>query len=193
MPRLFVAVNLPDAIKDRIAAISETLRKNAGPSTFRWSERDQYHVTLKFLGETGDEKVSSVIECVREVSAKHRAFDLSLGSIGTFGEGARLKNVWVGLTGDVVSLRNLAEELERELEPLGFPPEGRGYSPHITIVRAGRETTLDERIRLEAALRELDPLEEPFHVGTMELMKSRTLPEGAVYEALRRFALRESS
>ncbi|MCW2725990.1 MAG: 2-5 ligase [Frankiales bacterium] len=122
--RLFVSLRPPAVALDHLAAAL------AGRPTNR---RDQWHVTLAFLGEVPDP--ASLFEPLRTAAAAHPPPQLRLSGGGSF-SGARA--VWAGLAGDVEGLRALAADVQRACRDAGVPLEERHYRPHLTVGRLGR-------------------------------------------------------
>lgn len=126
MPRLFVAIDLPESAGDRLSSIC------CGLPGARWVEPDQMHLTLRFIGDVD----STVFKDVREaLTAVHGdPFPLQLEGIGFFPPRGLPRVVWVGIkkSEQLVQLRN---RIESVLVRAGLEPEGRKYSPHITLAR----------------------------------------------------------
>lgn len=126
MPRLFVAVDLPEPHKARVAALKTPL---AGA---RWVPPDQIHLTLRFLGEVDEEGIASLKQALEEI--RFDPFPLALLGVGHFPQGHHPRVLWAGVEPSS-PLDDLYGALERALEGAGFPPEERRFSPHITLAR----------------------------------------------------------
>lgn len=100
--------------------------------------RDGLHLTLKFLGDTPQEQVPQVLTVVQEAAAGFGRFTLRLAGLSAFPNTRRPSVVWVGVE-DAEPLIAIAGELEARLEPLGYEPEGRDFTPHLTIARVRRK------------------------------------------------------
>jgi 2'-5' RNA ligase len=189
--RLFVAVELPDPIRAAIAGLASGLRDRIRDRTLRWSKPEQYHLTLKFLGATGEDLVPKIGERLEAAVRGRTPISLRLGRAGSFGEGKRLRNAWLGLAGEVDLLKRLAVDVEGALEPLGFPPEARPFSPHLTFVRTRRETPPAVARALHEALSSVSGGEgAEFRVERIVLMESILRPEGSLYRVTSAFPLR---
>jgi 2'-5' RNA ligase len=136
--RLFVALDLPDPVRRRAAAAVAALRQGAGPaaSGLRWTSPDAFHLTLQFLGAVPGERLEAVQGAVREAAAAARPLALELRGAGGFPNARRPRVAWLGIAGETAPLAALVAELGRRLGPLGFPPEARAWSPHLTVGRA---------------------------------------------------------
>jgi 2'-5' RNA ligase len=131
--RLFVAVELPDAIKDELARMSSTLRE-AAPDA-KWVPRDNLHLTLSFLGEVPDERVTPIGDALDSVAAGAQGLRAHLGALGAFPSARRARVLWVALEDEGGSLLKVAEATAEALEPLGFPREARPWTAHVTLAR----------------------------------------------------------
>ncbi len=168
--RLFVAVDLPDAVKNRL----ETLR--APVPGARWVSRDQMHLTLFFIGET--ERLSDVKAALQPVRAA--PFDLLLSGVGRFPPGSRRppRVLWAGFAPQPALLA-LQAQVAAALTALGFPPENRPYSPHLTLARVKAENTLpaaERFLEAHAGFRA-----GPVRVEAFALYASDLTPQGARY------------
>lgn len=130
---LFVAVPLPEAVKQVIA---ETTSRVGGQLSFRkWVHPADYHITVKFLGRQNPGLAGNLRTVLEPVAQGHERFTLQLAEAGTFGKREAPRILWIGIDGERGALAALQANTEKALAGLGFEPEGRPYSPHITIAR----------------------------------------------------------
>ena len=130
MPRLFVAIDLPDAIKDQLLELQRD-----DISTAIWPKHEAFHLTLHFIGNVPDGVASAYERVLQEVDAS--AFDLTVGGVGQFPIDQRARVIWAGVD-NTPELRALYEGVGTALEDEGFNREERRYHPHITIMRFPR-------------------------------------------------------
>ncbi|MBN1125935.1 MAG: RNA 2',3'-cyclic phosphodiesterase [Sedimentisphaerales bacterium] len=132
--RCFIAINLDDSIRSHLKRIQETLREQSEikKSDAKWVRPDSIHLTLKFLGEVRDSFLSEVCSALEQTVCSHTRFSLEVAGLGTFGSPARV--VWVGMQEHPI-LVNLRNDLNKAFESLGFLPESRPFSPHLTLCR----------------------------------------------------------
>lgn len=178
--RLFIAVGLGEEMREKLAEVSAGLaHRLQGVS---WVRPENIHLTLKFLGEVGEDDIPAVGQALDETASCHRPFDLSGRGLGAFPSPSRPRVIWAGLEGDRESLSRLARDVEERLSALGFPAEERPYHPHLTL---GRVKNPSGPAGLEKILRETgaDSL-GPLPVAVLLLMKSTLAPDGAVHEVL---------
>ena len=185
--RLFIAIELTDAAIRALENVQDRVRQIDTDRAIRWNAGDGFHLTLKFLGETPDERLSSIrgtlIDAVQ--ASKISPFGLSIDGLGGFPDVFAPRTVWAGLRGDSEQLRKLQKAVESAIAPLGFPTESRPFSPHLTLGRARQDTP---RAKLNAFGRKLAALDigevTRWQVEAVSLMKSDLRPSGAVYTEL---------
>ncbi len=178
--RCFIALGLPHEIENRLRSLMEQLKPLS--QAVKWVTPENLHLTLKFLGEADEDKVPEIIGALRDATAGHKPFTLTAHGTGVFPNTSWPKVVWVGLGSEGV-LPDLQSDIESAMEPLGFAPEKRAFSPHLTIgrIKAGR----DKPLQLEHLMRELGARQKEdfgsFEVSGVALVKSDLQPSGAVY------------
>jgi RNA 2',3'-cyclic 3'-phosphodiesterase len=178
MLRLFVALNIPESVRDSLAKLSRQLREICPGA--RWVRIEGAHVTLKFIGETPPDHAEQIRSGLRGVTAAG-AIELHFAGLGYFPDSRRARAFWAGVeTG--AALCALAASVEARLEPLGIPRETRAFNPHITLARFKISKGLDP---LRAAVEKLGVPEfgrataREFH-----LYQSVLKPGGAEYTRL---------
>lgn len=131
--RLFIAVNFPETTKKSLGSVINELRRL--PADAKWVEEENLHLTLQFLGNVPEEQVPSIVSALQRASAGVGPFQLSLGGTGVFPSAERPRVLWVGAGGATTSLARLQRQVQDELAALGFEPEKRRFSPHLTLAR----------------------------------------------------------
>ncbi|MCL6607330.1 MAG: RNA 2',3'-cyclic phosphodiesterase, partial [Geminicoccaceae bacterium] len=101
----------------------------------KWVEHHQFHLTLKFLGETPPPQVPAIVEAIRNCGAAAAPFQLALDGLGVFPDRGKPRVIWAGVGGETAVLSRLHREVQGKLASLGFPPEKRSFSPHLTLAR----------------------------------------------------------
>lgn len=168
MHRLFVAVDVPDTVKDAIKTICKGLHDA------RWVDLRQLHLTLRFIGEVEEARFKAIKENLAEIS--EQPFALTLSGVGFFPPKRLPRVLWVGIDENATLLR-LADKIERVLvEKNGVEPEGRKFSPHITIARF-REASPAKVAEFAASHRSFRT--ETFPVEAFHLYSSTLTPSGA--------------
>ena len=131
MIRAFIAVTLDSKVIDEIADLSEHLTREI-PGV-RWVAPANFHLTLKFLGGIDETQIGSISGALCERLHLFPRFTINAKGLGVFPGPRRPRVLWVGLTGE--RLVSLASTVESALQPLGFAPESRKFTPHLTIGR----------------------------------------------------------
>ena len=175
MLRLFVGIELPDTLKQALAKLRE-----AHPAA-RWHGPEQLHLTLNFIGQVNEEQARRMAEVLVEVPGPQ--FELQVQGVGYFGTAERPRVLWAGVA-ETPLLYQLQQRLEARLLPLGLVPDGRSYTPHITLAR------VRQGMPLQAFLRRHAQLSLPaFPVDHICLFLSSGGDQGVRYEVLQRFRL----
>ena len=131
--RLFIAVPLPPDVKRSIKNLYIPQLRN---SSFRsLVHPDDYHITLFFLGATSEHASISIGQALRETAKTSPPFELSVDGTGTFGKPGSPSILWAGVNGEVDRLRSLQKAVAEQVSRIGFTPEERAYSPHISLAR----------------------------------------------------------
>jgi 2'-5' RNA ligase len=185
--RLFVAVELPGEVREALGRLQHELQRR-GLEKLRWVRPEGIHLTLKFLGETPTDRVSAIEDALTGAVDRTAPHKLALGELGAFG-GSRPRVLWVDLRGDLRPVQGLRERVESSLADAGFPPEGRSWSPHLTLARVRPETTREVATALPAALEAVRPPVGVIPVHEVSLMRSTLRPADAVYERIAGFPL----
>jgi 2'-5' RNA ligase len=187
--RLFVALEPPEPVRRRLAALQAELRRAAGRAAdeIRWVAPESVHLTLQFLGAVPEERVAGIEAALRGAAADARPLALEVKGAGGFPNARRPRVLWAGLAGDLGPLAALAADLGGRLAPLGFPPEGRPFSPHLTLGRArdGRGAP-----GIAGALASVAQAEgAPWRASELFLVESHLSPRGPRHEAVARIPL----
>ena len=131
--RSFIAIELPEAVHRRLAALQERLRPQA--RGISWTRPEQIHLTLKFLGEVPDADVPRAVETARNVARQHGPFDLTVAGAGCFPPHGPARILWVGIPSPPADLLTCQKNLQKSFAAIGFTPENRPFHPHLTLAR----------------------------------------------------------
>jgi len=185
--RTFIAIDLTTGLKASVEALVGELQLIPDSRNVRWVGTAGMHLTLKFLGEITEEQSARVSSVLERIVPRHQPFELVLEKTGAFPPGRRNPRVlWVGVVPSP-PLQALQEDIEAEMEKLGFPREERRFHPHLTIGRVKFPA------RLDLLMREMDKHREQMfgemRVDKFILFQSILRPSGAVYNILKEFGL----
>ena len=129
--RLFVALDFPEAVRESLRELIARLKPLSRAA--RWVRPEGMHVTLKFIGETDSQKVVSLRVALGAIHSP-QPVEMHFRGLGFFPNERKPRVLWCGVESSS-NLAELAAAVERALVPLGFPPEGRDFMPHLTLAR----------------------------------------------------------
>ena len=183
--RLFVAIDLPDDLAADVAAAQDRFGDRTG---LRFTDPEQAHVTLAFLGEVDDGRVGAVEDALATAVADAGVdpFEATVGGFGVFPSLDYISVVWAGVRRGTGEMTRLHAAVEDRLAPLGFEPDDHTFTPHVTLARMddarGKET-------VQRVVREEDPTIGSFRVTEIRLKRSELTPDGPAYSTVARFPL----
>jgi 2'-5' RNA ligase len=183
-PRLFVAVELPDAVRDAVEDAARPWRRSL--AGFRWSEPEALHLTVAFIGHVDVGEVEAILEAVGASAADLASTPTGLTRFGAFPERGNARVLWVGLDDPEGRLVRLAAVVAANLD--GFlEPDERPYHPHLTIARARHPTAVPPAFLADEvpAMR--------FSIDALTLFRSHLGGEAPRYERLGRWNLEATS
>ena len=125
MPRLFIGLEIPDHVGQALSLL------RGGLPGARWIDPENYHLTLRFIGDIETGLAHEIVSMLGRVN--RRPFDIRLDGLSSFG--GRKPRAIVATVAPSPSLLELQAELERLMQRLGLDPEGRKFTPHVTLAR----------------------------------------------------------
>ena len=184
--RLFVALEIPDQVRDGFAALIAELRgadSSFSKSRARWVRPENLHVTLKFIGHVDAGKLDAIRAALAEVRLDSPV-ELRFRGLGFFPNGKRPRIFWAGIEASP-NLAPLAGEIEARLAKVGISGETREFAPHLTLARFEPPGISDglSAIAQENVSREFGAV----RTGEFHLFESKTKPSGAEYARLQSF------
>jgi 2'-5' RNA ligase len=188
--RLFIALELPPAVQTALESPLQTLQSIPGSKAVRWTPLKNIHLTLKFLGDTPESQVEAIQAAVAAAGKNISALDMTIQGVGMFPNPKRPRIVWLGLEDHSKQLKTLQRNVEQHVEPLGFAPEKRSFSPHLTVGRVRKNADWNAVTSLGQSVKELDiGVAIEWTCDTVSLVKSELRPSGAVYTSLYHYQL----
>jgi 2'-5' RNA ligase len=174
--RLFTALAIPDSVVDSFVLLQ------AGVPGARWQKREQMHLTLRFIGEVDGREAAAIDDALATIAAP--AFELALKGVGSFG-GKHPRDLWAGVRA-CEPLQHLQRKIESALQRIGLEPDGRKFTPHVTLARlkgtpngAVADYLTDHALYASA----------PFAVNGFILYSSKLTSDGSIYRAEKAYGL----
>jgi 2'-5' RNA ligase len=185
--RLFIAVNFSEEIKRTLGAFIRSLSEI--PSDLKWVGDKNLHLTVQFLGNVPEERVAAVRTALQNSAAGITPFKLTLEGVGVFPSVVRPRVLWVGINGETAPFLMLHRQVEREMALLGFEPEKRKFSPHLTLARARSPYGFSDVIKKAQEIIGTGKVFGTTRVDSIELMLSELQAKGPRYSVLYRASL----
>jgi 2'-5' RNA ligase len=194
MIRAFIAIDIPDDVRVAIGEAQARLKRAHVGVKISWTKIDNLHLTLQFLGYIEEAVVEKIKTALQSVAAQHQPFELSVHGAGAFPNENRPRVIWVGCNDAEGGLNSLAQAVQTVMEPLGFEPEHREFSAHLTLGRVKPAPMKSGFPRPDVALtRAVDSLKDKsfgtLRVEAIHLFESQLHPEGSIYTRLSSHAL----
>lgn len=183
--RLFVSIDLPDALADAVAEVQEPLQDTPGLTLV---DPEQAHITLKFLGDVDEQRVSDLEDAIETAVADADVdpFEASIAGLGVFPSLDYISVVWAGVDDGAAAMTRLYDAIERETTAIGFDPEDHEFTPHVTL---GRLKDARGKEMVQRLVRGDSPTFGRFRVEQVRLTESTLSGNGPKYETVTRFSL----
>jgi len=183
--RSFLAIEIPRTILKKIEEVQEDLKLSR--ADVRWVSPEKIHLTLKFFGNIDESKIEPIVKSIEGQVRTTPPFSLNVRGVGGFPNSKNPRVIWMGLVDGKEVLVSFQKQLERELEKIGFEPEGRTFHPHLTLGRMRSSKGREELVERMESHKE----EEfgDFQVERVVLFKSDLRPTGPIYTPLREVRL----
>ena len=183
--RLFVSVDLPEELAEGVSEIQEEF---ADASGLNFTDPEQAHITLKFLGDTPADRLDEVTEALDTAvsDAGVGPFEVTYVGLGVFPTLDYISVVWLGVEDGTEELTRLHEAVEERTTALGFDEENHEFTPHVTLARmehAGGKELVQELVCKR------DPTVGTTRVAEIRLTESKLTPEGPEYSTIERYLL----
>jgi 2'-5' RNA ligase len=182
--RLFVALELPEAVRAELERAQQRLRREVSSGLIRWARPDQLHLTLRFLGGVEAGRVPALVQALHQACRPFPALSMRAAGIGFFPNARRPRVIWAGVADMREQLAPLAAAVTQA--PLAFssePPAAR-FAAHITLGRVKELSSVDAARLAHAAEREAGRLYGDWVAGEIALVRSRLAATGSIYSRL---------
>ena len=182
MIRAFIATDIPEDIRAAISEAQARLKRAQFGVKISWAKVENIHITLQFLGYVEEAAVEKIRAALEQVAASHGTFELNVRGAGAFPNEHRPRVLWVGCEDSQAKLKALAGAVQAAMQPLGFEPEHREFSAHLTLGRVKFPRPDD------ALTRALDSIKNDvfgmMRVEAIHLFESQLHPQGSIYSKL---------
>lgn len=183
--RSFIAFEIPNNIKEKISLLQTNLSKKI--KDVRWVKSSGIHLTIKFLGNIQENKINLICEKISSVMIKYPPFEVIIKEIGCFPNFRKPRVIWLGLEEKRNYLLQISNEIETELKQIGFPPEDREFSPHLTLGRFGLNKVIADFAKIAEDYKDLKI--DVLQLASISLIKSDLKSGGAIYTTIGSFPL----
>lgn len=189
--RTFIAIELDEELLGHLVRAQDRLRAQVAPRSVRWVRPEGVHLTLKFLGDTLTEKLPDIKLALAAVAHHAPVCAFTVEGLGCFPNFRRPKVVWVGVQEPTGRLAVLQDAIEEVMSPFGYEPEGRGFTPHLTLGRVNRRASRSDAAQVgEIVSGTATGLLAEVTADRFALIRSVLKPSGAEYATLEEFPLR---
>lgn len=191
--RLFIAIELSPEVKQALGHLQEDLKRQLPPRVVRWTNPPGIHLTLKFLGDTPEDKAQAVGQGMQVAAASFDPFELHVAGFGCFPNPRQARVLWVGVPDLPKPLAGLQRAIDLQMARLDYVRETRPFSAHLTLGRVNDRLSAAER-RALADLLDRTKIGDlgVVHVQEVILFKSDLQPGGALYTVLARAKLTDA-
>jgi 2'-5' RNA ligase len=188
--RLFIAIELTAHVKQGLARAQDDLKRQLPPKVVRWTQAEGIHLTLKFLGDTPQDKVQAIVQGITAAGAGFSPFSFDVAGFGCFPNPRKANVLWVGVPEMPKALAGLQRAVDLHVHALGYERESRAFSPHLTLGRVNKSISPSDQQKLAEVIARTQVAQ----LGTVPvheiiLFQSVLQPTGSVYTTLARVGL----
>lgn len=187
--RLFVAIAVPEELRQRLAALQRELRERLVGSSISWTRPENIHLSLRFLGDVQSNRLDELTAALTAATAPQAPLRLAVSGLGCFPNTRRPRVLWAGIRDEAGELPELARRIVQATNAFSSQPAEERFAGHLTLARVrrmGRDDLLAlDRFIQETAARAL----ESWRAEMAELVRSELHPAGSRYTTLARLVL----
>ena len=184
--RIFLSIPVPNVVKNIKQMLISTCENER--VEIRWVKHNNLHLTVQFLGLASDEKVTKIRKEVENIVSSINPFVLAVSETGCFPNTSKPSVLYLGVGGNIEALKDLVVKINDKMSQIGFKKDSELFIPHITLAKINypQKFNPDLSIFLNSTYDEVE-----FLVDKIQLLESKTLPEGVVYKTLNTFSFLE--
>ena len=187
--RLFIALPVPEPVKEELRRLQDELRERLPGNEVRWTRPGQIHLTLKFLGNIPVARVGELTEAVRTACSPFSPFQVRAGRIGFFPDVRRPRVIWAWVHDDHGQLPRLQRALDEATALFGSHKEEQEFTGHLTVGRVKALKPARVHLLAELARGMADRVFGDWTVDKVEIMRSELSAEGSHYSSVAEIAL----
>lgn len=184
--RIFIAIDLSKEIKQNLVEMQNKISFRQGRRGTRWVEPDHMHLTLVFLGDAEEEKISKIEKICYKVAQKIRPFEIAISSLSAFPNLTRAHTLWLGVENSD-ELNQLQEKLKEGLKEASLRIEERKFTPHLTLARLKKKKNL--RSEIENFKQKNFGI---MKVNEFNIFESKLSPKGAKHKIINSFRFKNN-
>lgn len=182
--RTFIAIDLPEELKEQLANVSAVLKEKANKLPIRWVPIENIHLTIKFLGDVSEANIDMIDATIKSEAGQQEPFEISVGNLGVYPKVNRPRVIWVGVEAPD-GLFTIQRRIEIETAHLGYSKDSKKYSPHLTLGRVARKATSLEVREISSWLSaEKVGFLGAVRVDEIHLILSKFHPDGMLYKKI---------
>ena len=182
--RLFIAVTIPEEVKTKIEEAQGKMRRALPERAVRWTRREQFHLTLKFLGDVDAARVEALGEAIRAACQGFGALHLRAERVGFFPDLRYPRVVWVGVKDQAEQLPRLQGAVESAMREYATEDKEERFTGHVTLARIKGIRRPEAEALDKAAAGMAEQLFGQWTAYQVELMRSELLPQGARHSSV---------
>ena len=184
MKRLFAAIKITPS--EEFLDILEALKFDLFEDQIKWVDENKMHLTLKFFGDTEEEKITPICEILENAAKATGQFEINLQNTGIFGSQYEPRVIWLGIEPSE-ELQSLYFNITENLRKIGYIPDRQNFVPHLTIGRIKQIT--DKKFFQKAINRHKEKFIQTEWVDEFYLIESILKREGPDYQLIETFEL----
>jgi 2'-5' RNA ligase len=182
--RFFIALSLPDGVRNSIERVQADLRRVLPEKAARWTRREQFHLTLRFLGNVAATRVDELVKVTRTACGRFCALRLTAARLGFFPQARSPRVLWVGVKDLDDRLGSLWAALQSATLPFTTEPAEANFTGHITLARLNRLARPQTDDLAKATAKYDKTVFGDWTADRLELVRSELLPQGACHSLL---------
>ena len=185
--RTFISIPVPNSVKNVKQMLTSTCEDEK--VVIRWVKHNNLHITLQFLGFTPEKKIPQIREALSKIIKSQKGFDLTISNTGKFPDNDKPSVLYLGVDGNLKSLNELVNNINKEIALIGYDKDVEEYTPHVMVgkINYPQKFSPDLSTFLNSSYDKID-----FTVDKIQFISSETLPEGVVYSILSTFSFLEN-